>query len=63
MIRRLEHLPDGDRMRELWAVQAGEEKVPRRPYSGPSVLDWGLQKSWGGTFYKGMLRRDKGKRL
>ena len=36
------------------AVQPGEEKAPRRPYSGLPVPEEGLQESWGGTFYKGM---------
>ena len=63
MIRGLEHLPDGDRLRQPWAVQPGEEKAPRRHYSGPSALDWELRKSWGGTFNKGMLQRGEGKWL
>ena len=63
MTRGLEHFANRDRLRELWALQHGEEKAARRRYSGPSVLEWGLQKSWGGTFYKGMLRQDEGKWL
>ena len=35
------------------ALQPGEEKALRRPYSGLSVPEGGLRKSWGGTFCKG----------
>ena len=34
------------------ALQLGEEKTPRRPYSGLPVPEGGLQERWGGTFYK-----------
>jgi len=30
---------------------SGEEKALRRPYSGLPGPEWGLQGSWGGTFY------------
>ena len=36
------------------ALQPGEEKSPRRPYSNLPVPERGLQESWGGTFYNGM---------
>ena len=63
MIRGLEQLRDGDRLREFWVLQHGEEKAARRPSGGPSVLERGLWKSWGGTFHEGMLRQDEGKWL
>ena len=63
MIRGLEQLRDGDRLREFWVLQHGEEKAARRPSGGPSVLERGLRKSWGGTFHEGMLRQDEGKWL
>jgi len=43
MIRRLEHLSNGDRLRELGLINL--EKVPRRPYSGIPVPVGGLQES------------------
>ena len=63
MIRGLEQLRDGDRLREFWVLQHGEDKAARRPSGGPSVLERGLRKSWGGTFHEGMLRQDEGKWL
>ncbi|KAK4818702.1 hypothetical protein QYF61_017923 [Mycteria americana] len=42
MIRGLQHLSYEDRLRELGVVQPGEEKPPRRPYCGLSVLKGGL---------------------
>jgi len=62
MIRGLEHLPYGDRLR-AGAVQPGEENAPEGPYSGLPVPEGGLQESWGGTFYKGMWQQDEGKWL
>jgi len=44
------------------AVQPGEEKAVRQPYSGLQYLR-GLQESWGGTFYNGMEQQDEGKWL
>ena len=45
MIRGLEQLPY-----EVLRLFSLEKK---RPYSGLLVPEWGLQESWGGTFYKG----------
>jgi len=44
MIRGLEHLPYGDRLR-AGAVQPGEENAPEGPYSGLPVPEGGLQES------------------
>jgi len=51
MIRGLEHLPCGERLR-AGAVQPGEEKAVGRPYSSFPVLEGSLQESWRGNFYK-----------
>ena len=34
------------------ALQPGEEKAPRRPYSSFPVSERGIRESWGGTFCK-----------
>ena len=34
------------------ALQPGEKKALRRPYSGLPVSEGCVQESWGGTFYK-----------
>jgi len=53
MIGGLEHLLYKYRLR-AGALQPGEEKVVRRPNSGLPVPEGSLQRSWGGTFYKGI---------
>jgi len=52
MIRGLKHTPYKNRLRAE-ALQPGEKKARRRPYSSLPVPEGGLQESWGGTFYKG----------
>ena len=54
MIRGMEHLSCEERLRELGAVQPGEEKAAGRPYSSLPVPEGALQDIWRGTFYKGI---------
>jgi len=44
MIRGMEHLSYEERLRELRAVQPGEEKALERPYSSLPVPEGGLQR-------------------
>ena len=53
MMRVLEYLPYGDRLR-VRAPQPGEEKALRRPYISLSVPEGGLQEHGGGTLYTGL---------
>jgi len=54
MIRGMEHLSCEERLRELGAVQPGEEKAAGRPYCSLPVPEGALQDIWRGTFYKGI---------
>jgi len=51
-IRGLEHLPRGQ-TEKAGALQPGEEKTPKRPYSSLLVPEGCLWESWEGTYYKG----------
>ena len=42
------------------AVQPGEEKTPRRPWSSLPLPEGGLHECWRGTFDNGMEWKDKG---
>lgn len=55
MVRSLEHLSCDDWLREL-VVQPGEGTGPG-PHKSLPVLKGRLQKSWRGTFYRGMERQ------
>ena len=68
MIRGLEQLRDGDRLREFWVLQHGEEKAARRPSGGPSVLErqyWngGYGKAGEGRFMRACCDRTRGNGL
>ena len=51
MIRGLKYVSLCRQSGRAGALQPGEEKTPRRPYSGLPVPE--VQESWGGTFYEG----------
>ena len=47
----LDHLPSRGQAERAGALQPGEKKAPRRPYSRLPVPEGGLRESWAGTFY------------
>jgi len=49
MIRGMEHHSYEERL-GVGVLQPGEERAPRRPYCGLSVLVKGLSERWGQTF-------------
>ena len=53
IIRGLEHLPYGDRLRELRLFSQEKKRLQGDVTSSLPVPEGGLQESWGGTFYKG----------